>query len=118
MLSPMTPPPTSLADRAPRGTLTPGTLSAPRHVPGSIERPEYLFHDGPERVDAPEVKDAATIELIRQAGRIAARAMEEAGAAVAPGVTTSMVIKGLEPGEYAFFDDFHPDAPPAVLVAK
>lgn len=37
---------------------------------------------------------------------------------VAPGVTTSMVIKGLEPGEYAFFDDFHPDAPPAVLVAK
>ena len=84
----MTPPPTSLADRAPRGTLTPGTLSAPRHVPGSIERPEYLFHDGPERVDAPEVKDAATIELIRQAGRIAARAMEEAGAAVAPGVTT------------------------------
>lgn len=37
---------------------------------------------------------------------------------IAPGVTTSMVIKGLDPGEYPFFDDFHPDAPPAVLVAK
>jgi len=37
---------------------------------------------------------------------------------IAPGVTTSMVIKGLDPGEYSFFDDFHPDAPPAVLIAK
>lgn len=37
---------------------------------------------------------------------------------IAPGVTTTMVIKNLEPGEYSFFDDFHPDAPPAVLVAK
>ncbi|MDR3372562.1 MAG: cupredoxin domain-containing protein [Ancalomicrobiaceae bacterium] len=31
---------------------------------------------------------------------------------------SSMVIKGLAPGEYEFFDDFHPDAPPAVLVAR
>lgn len=37
---------------------------------------------------------------------------------IAPGVTTDMVIKGLDPGEYPFFDDFHPDAPPAVLIAK
>lgn len=37
---------------------------------------------------------------------------------IAPGVTTSMIIKGLEPGEYSFFDDFHPDAPPAVLIAE
>jgi heme/copper-type cytochrome/quinol oxidase subunit 2 len=37
---------------------------------------------------------------------------------IAPGVTTSMVIKGLDPGEYSFFDDLHPDAPPAVLVAE
>jgi heme/copper-type cytochrome/quinol oxidase subunit 2 len=37
---------------------------------------------------------------------------------IAPGVTTSMVIKNLEPGEYHFFDDFHLDTPPAVLVAK
>jgi hypothetical protein len=31
---------------------------------------------------------------------------------------TVMVIRTLDPGEYSFFDDFHPDAPPAVLVAK
>lgn len=37
---------------------------------------------------------------------------------IAPGVTTTMVIKGLDPGEYSFFDDFHPNAPPAVLIAK
>ena len=37
---------------------------------------------------------------------------------IGPGVTTSMVIKYLEPGEYSFFDDFHPEAPPAVLIAK
>lgn len=32
--------------------------------------------------------------------------------------TSFMVIKNLDPGEYKFFDDFHPDAPQAVLVAK
>ncbi len=37
---------------------------------------------------------------------------------IGPGVTTSMVIKYLDPGEYSFFDDFHPEAPPALLVAK
>jgi hypothetical protein len=37
---------------------------------------------------------------------------------LAPGATTTLVIRGLDPGEYDFFDDFHPDAPPAVLVAK
>jgi hypothetical protein len=29
-----------------------------------------------------------------------------------------LVFRTLDPGEYAFFDDFHPDAPQAVLVAK
>lgn len=37
---------------------------------------------------------------------------------LAPGATTTLVIRGLDPGEYDFFDDFHPDSPPAVLVAK
>jgi hypothetical protein len=37
---------------------------------------------------------------------------------IAPGVTTDLVMKGLDPGEYPFFDDFHPHAQPAVLVAK
>ncbi len=47
-----------------------------------------MFHDGPERVTAPDVKDAETVERIRQAGRLAARAMAEAAKAIAPGVTT------------------------------
>ncbi|MER8461828.1 cupredoxin domain-containing protein [Mesorhizobium sp. M1396] len=35
-----------------------------------------------------------------------------------PGVTSSIVIRRLDPGEYQFFDDFHPDMPPATLVAR
>ncbi|MFT0847996.1 type I methionyl aminopeptidase [Actinomycetaceae bacterium L2_0104] len=77
-----------LADRAPLGTLIPGRLSPKRQVPSSIERPEYLFHDGPEVVTASDVKNAETIERIRIASRIAADAMYEAGQAVAPGVRT------------------------------
>ena len=37
---------------------------------------------------------------------------------LAPGTTSVLVIRTLDPGEYDFFDDFHADAPPAVLVAK
>lgn len=37
---------------------------------------------------------------------------------LAPNSTSILVFRTLDPGEYAFFDDFHPDAPQAVLVAK
>lgn len=37
---------------------------------------------------------------------------------LAPKSETVMVIRTLDPGEYNFFDDFHPGAPAAVLVAK
>lgn len=37
---------------------------------------------------------------------------------VAPRSQAVMVIRTLDPGEYSFFDDFHPGSPPAVLVAK
>ncbi|MDX5318569.1 MAG: type I methionyl aminopeptidase [Actinomycetes bacterium] len=77
-----------LADRAPRGTLIPGEVSPRREVPRSIPRPEYVGRRGPERVTAPEVKDPGTIERIRAASRLAARALQEVGRAVAPGVTT------------------------------
>lgn len=36
---------------------------------------------------------------------------------LAPGSKGTLVIKRLEPGEYSFFDDFHP-ATTAVLIAK
>ena len=68
--------------------LTPGTLSAERAVPASIERPEYVGRPGPARYLGPEVKDAETIERMRIAGRIAAGALEEVGRQVVPGVTT------------------------------
>ena len=37
---------------------------------------------------------------------------------LAPHADTVMVIRTLDPGEYDFFDDFHPGSPQAVLVAK
>lgn len=37
---------------------------------------------------------------------------------LAPGVTSAIVIRGLDPGEYQFFDEFHPEAGNATLVAK
>ncbi len=37
---------------------------------------------------------------------------------VAPGATTVLVIRTLDPGEYSFFDDFHPGGLSAKLVAK
>lgn len=78
----------TLARRAPLGTLTPGHVSPRRAVPEHIERPEYMFHSGPEVVTASDVKDPETVERIRRAGRIAADAMELVGEAVRPGVTT------------------------------
>jgi hypothetical protein len=37
---------------------------------------------------------------------------------VAPDSESFIVFRTLDPGEYDFFDDFHLDAPHAVLVAK
>ena len=37
---------------------------------------------------------------------------------LAPKTAAILVIRTLDPGEYPFFDDFHPDAPKAVLIAK
>lgn len=78
----------TLARRAPLGTLTPGTISPMREVPAHIERPEYMFHDGPEVVTAGDVKSPEVIEKIARAGKIAADALALVGEAVKPGVTT------------------------------
>ncbi|MFD8071166.1 type I methionyl aminopeptidase [Streptomyces sp. NPDC059718] len=68
--------------------LVPGKLSPTRPVPASIPRPEYVGRPAPRPYDGPEVQSAETIEKMRIASRIAARAMEEAAKAIAPGVTT------------------------------
>ena len=71
-----------------RPPLAPGRVSPRRTVPASIARPEYVGKPRPAPYTGPEVKDAATIEAIRAASRLAARALAEVGAAIAPGVTT------------------------------
>lgn len=68
-------------------TLRPGRISPRRQVPAQIERPEYVGRKYP-RIGEPNVKDAETIERMRVAGRIAARALAEVGKHVEPGVTT------------------------------
>lgn len=77
-----------LARRAPLGDLTAGVVSPMREVPVSIERPEYLFHDGPEVVTAGDVKSEEVIDRIAKAGKIAADALALVGENVRPGVTT------------------------------
>ncbi|NEE01715.1 type I methionyl aminopeptidase [Phytoactinopolyspora halotolerans] len=68
--------------------LVPGTVSPRRPVPQSIARPEYVDKPQPARFTGSEVKDAETIERIRVAAQLAARALQEVGKHVAPGVTT------------------------------
>jgi methionyl aminopeptidase len=69
-------------------SVAPGVQSGRRGVPASIARPEYVDQPAPAKYTGPEVKDGETIEKMRIAGRIAARALQAAAAAIAPGVTT------------------------------
>jgi methionyl aminopeptidase len=68
-------------------TLQPGRISPARPVPSHITAPEYVGRKRP-RTGESAVKDAATIERMRVASRIAAQALNEVGRHVAPGVTT------------------------------
>jgi methionyl aminopeptidase len=56
-------------------------------VPAGIARPEYVGRRAP-RLGERDVKDLATIERMRVAGRLAAQALAEVGRHVAPGVST------------------------------
>jgi methionyl aminopeptidase len=64
-----------------------------REVPAWIPRPEYVGRARAERDGAAEVKDADTIEQMRLAGRLAARAMAEVARHIEPGVTTDELDK-------------------------
>ncbi|GGO80045.1 type I methionyl aminopeptidase [Wenjunlia tyrosinilytica] len=68
--------------------LVPGKLSPTRSVPSGIPRPEYVGKDAPTPYTGPEVQTPETVEKMRIASRIAARAMEAAAGHIAPGVTT------------------------------
>ena len=69
-------------------TIAPAAISPRRPVPESIPRPEYVDQPAPAPFTGPEVKDAETIERIRAACRLAARARDLVGEHVAPGITT------------------------------
>ncbi|QCQ90678.1 type I methionyl aminopeptidase [Rhodococcus sp. SGAir0479] len=71
-----------------RTALVPGTVSPTLAVPKSIERPEYVWKATAQEGKEPWVQTPETIEKMRVACKIAAQALQEAGKAVAPGVTT------------------------------
>ncbi|GAA1805149.1 type I methionyl aminopeptidase [Nesterenkonia flava] len=78
----------SAISTAPVGTLTKGTLSRERPVPGHIDKPNYVGLSEPPRYTGPDVFDAETIDRIRRAARLAADAMVATGEHIRPGVTT------------------------------
>ena len=71
-----------------RTVLEPGTVSPVLDVPKSVERPEYAWKKTAREGHEPWVQTPDTIEKMRLASRIAAQALQEAGKAVEPGVTT------------------------------
>lgn len=70
------------------GHLIPGTLGQRRLVPPPIVPPEYVGRESPREHEGDDVYTDEEIERIRAAGKIAAGAIELAGASVTPGVTT------------------------------
>ncbi len=57
-------------------------------MPAHIPRPEYVDRPAPAAYTGSEVKDPATIDRMRAAGRLAAQALAAVGEQVRPGVTT------------------------------
>nr|WP_245257566.1 cupredoxin domain-containing protein [Methylocapsa acidiphila] len=80
------------------------------------------FHDGkvePLRIEVPanrrfklELRNTGASPAEFESGELRKEKV------LAPNSTSILVFRTLDPGEYSFFDDFHPDAPKAVLVAK
>lgn len=74
-----------------RALLVPGTLSPRRSVPARIERPEYVGKDEAVSDTGPFVQSADVIARVREASRVAALALQAAGEAAQPGVTTDHI---------------------------
>lgn len=71
-----------------RDKVVKGEVSPLRSVPGSIARPPYVGKSRADRWTGGDLHDDSTVDRIRVAARIAAQALAEVGAHVAPGVTT------------------------------
>src|SRR5699024_1563299 len=74
-----------------REVLVPGTIGPRRPVPAAIERPEYVGKDEAVSDTGPYVQSADVIARVREASRIAALALQAAGEAAEPGVTTDHI---------------------------
>lgn len=75
-----------------RGKLKPEKPTPILKVPKSIKRPEYAWKDSvQENKGEPFIQTPEVIEAMRESSKIAANALQEAGKAVAPGVTTSEI---------------------------
>jgi methionyl aminopeptidase len=74
-----------------RAPITPGEISPQRRVPSQIPRPEYVGKERPTPYTGSHVQTPETIEKMRVAGRIAARALQLAGEHCKPGVTTDEI---------------------------
>ncbi|MEN9714048.1 MAG: type methionyl aminopeptidase [Actinomycetota bacterium] len=70
------------------GFLTPGRISPLRAVTATIKKPEYVGNRGPAKYTGGDIYNAEEIELVRESGRIAARAIEEVSKHCIPGVST------------------------------
>ncbi|MGG7508259.1 type I methionyl aminopeptidase [Plantibacter sp. YIM 135249] len=70
------------------GHLIAGRIGRQRTVPTEIARPEYVGRAAPSPYTGGDVYTPEEVELIREAGRIAADAIMAVGAAVRPGITT------------------------------
>ena len=71
--------------------IKPYPITPRRPVPPSIPRPHYVDKPMPEHYNGSHVQTAETIEKMRVAGRIAARAMQAGADVIAPGVTTDAI---------------------------
>jgi hypothetical protein len=116
--------------RAPRRPALPLIVLALALLPASTlgaraeEEPLFRieFNDGkvtPQRLEVP-AKTRFRLELHNLGKEPAEFESKELRKekVLAPGASSILVIRTLDPGEYDFFDDFHLDTPPAVLVAK
>jgi methionyl aminopeptidase len=70
------------------GHLTAGLVSPLRLVPTTIPRPEYVGKTGPAPYTGTDMYTPEEVELVRESGQIAARAIEAAAEHIRPGVTT------------------------------
>ncbi len=71
-----------------QGPLLPGVVSPQRSVPAAIRRPDYVTARRKVPYTGGHVLKSAMIHSTRQASDLAARALQQVGSAVAPGVTT------------------------------